>query len=219
MLFLKLHGSLLRIWYATLKCLSWNSVDRGIDSHVQLFTVGCKACPDLLAEKLYLVASLLFSMGELVTSQAPDLTVFLVGRAISGVGGAGIMTISFILVLELSGKKRRGLFIGLVNSGFTTGVSLGAVIAGALVNVRGWVGLVAMGFDISLMGTQRFLFWIQTPLAIMAGIGIFFSIPKSFTSGYKEGGPQSIATKLAKIDYLGAVTLVGAFFPCYIHHS
>ncbi|TVY73222.1 MFS thioclapurine efflux transporter tcpA, partial [Lachnellula suecica] len=137
------------------------------------------------------VASLLFALGGLVTSQAQDLTTFLVGRAISGTGGAGIMTISFILVLELSGKKRRGLYIGLVNTGFTTGVSLGAVIAGALLDVRGW----------------RFLFWIQTPLAVIAGTGIFFSIPKSFTSGQKDVGDQSIAAKLAKIDYLGAATL------------
>ncbi|TVY47930.1 Efflux pump [Lachnellula occidentalis] len=140
------------------------------------------------------VASLLFSIGGLVTSQARDLTIFLVGRAISGIGGAGIMTISFILVLELSGKKRRGLFIGLVNSGFTTGVSLGAVIAGALVNGMGW----------------RFLFWIQTPLAVIAGLGVFLSIPKSFTSGYKAGGEQSVAAKLAAIDYLGAVTLTAS---------
>jgi MFS family permease len=48
------------------------------------------------------------------------------------------MTISFILVLELSGKKRRGLFLGLVNAGFTTGVALGAVVAGALLPVTGW---------------------------------------------------------------------------------
>ena len=74
-----------------------------------------------------------------MTGIAPDLKVFLLGRAISGIGGAGIMTISFILVLELSGKKRRGLFIGLVNTGFTVGVSLGAVVAGALVTVTGWV--------------------------------------------------------------------------------
>jgi MFS family permease len=87
------------------------------------------------------VASIFFSIGGVVTSQAPDLKIFLLGRAISGVGGAGIMTISFILVLELSGKKRRGLFIGLVNTGFTTGVSLGAVIAGALLPVTGWVSL------------------------------------------------------------------------------
>ena len=52
------------------------------------------------------------------------------------------MTISFILVLELSSKKRRGLFIGLVNTGFTLGVSFGAVVAGALLPVTGWVCFV-----------------------------------------------------------------------------
>ena len=85
-----------------------------------------------------LVSALLFSIGGLVTSQAHRLRVFLLGRAISGAGGAGMMTIAFILVLELSSKKKRGLFIGLVNAGFTTGVSLGAVIAGALLPVTGW---------------------------------------------------------------------------------
>lgn len=52
------------------------------------------------------------------------------------------MTVSFILVLELTGKKRRGLFIGLVNAGFTTGVSFGAVVAGALLPVTGWVSSI-----------------------------------------------------------------------------
>jgi hypothetical protein len=74
-------------------------------------------------------------------------------------------------------------------------------------------------FEMSLMDTQRFLFWIQIPLAIMAGTGIFFSIPSSFTTGHKEVREQSIATKLAKIDYLGAVILVSIFFPCFVHHS
>lgn len=88
-----------------------------------------------------LASAFLFSIGGLVTSQAGDLKVFLIGRTISGAGGAGILAISLMLVLELSGKKKRGLFIGLANTGFTTGVALGAVIAGALVHVTGWVGL------------------------------------------------------------------------------
>ena len=50
-----------------------------------------------------------------------------------------MMTIALILVLELSSKKKRGLFVGLVNTGFTTGVSFGAVLAGALLPVTGWV--------------------------------------------------------------------------------
>ncbi|RFU25288.1 hypothetical protein B7463_g11051, partial [Scytalidium lignicola] len=140
------------------------------------------------------VSSLFFSLGAIITSQARSLHVFLLGRATSGVGGAGIMTISLILVLELSERKKRGLFVGLVNTGFTSGVSLGAVIAGALVQLTGW----------------RFLFWIQSPLAIMAGIGIFFSIPKSFTSGPKSSTDRPLTAKLAGIDYLGAISLTAS---------
>jgi MFS family permease len=88
------------------------------------------------------ISSILFSVGGIITSQALSLRIFLLGRAISGAGGAGIMTIAIILVLELSSKKKRGLFIGLVNTGFTSGVSLGAVIAGALLPMTGWVRLI-----------------------------------------------------------------------------
>jgi MFS family permease len=88
------------------------------------------------------ISSILFSVGGIITSQALSLRIFLLGRAISGAGGAGIMTIAIILVLELSSKKKRGIFIGLVNAGFTSGVSLGAVIAGALLPMTGWVRLI-----------------------------------------------------------------------------
>lgn len=52
------------------------------------------------------------------------------------------MTLTLILVIELAGTKRRGLFLGLTNAGFTTGVALGAVVAGVLVGITGWVSLV-----------------------------------------------------------------------------
>ncbi len=90
------------------------------------------------------VFSLFFAAGGIVTSTALSLRNFLIGRAIQGVGGAGIMTVSFILVLELAGKKNRGLFIGLLNTGFTIGVSFGAVIAGALLGSMGWVDLPSL---------------------------------------------------------------------------
>ncbi|KAF7870518.1 hypothetical protein EAF04_004262 [Stromatinia cepivora] len=139
-----------------------------------------------------LTAALLFAIGGIVTSQATDLKTFLMGRAISGIGGAGIMTISLILILELTSKKRRGIFIGLTNSGFTLGVSLGAVVWGALLPVVGW----------------RSLFLFQSPLAVLSGIGIYFSIPKSFTSGHKSVDGETITSKLAKIDYLGSLFLI-----------
>lgn len=55
---------------------------------------------------------------------------------------------------------------------------------------------------------QRFLFWIQSPLAVVFGAGLFLSIPASFTSGQGSAGGGSLLQKLGRIDYLGATTLV-----------
>jgi len=84
-------------------------------------------------------SAILFGIGGLVTSQATVLSTFLLGRTITGLGGSGLISISFILVLELTSKEKRGIFIGLLNTGFTTGVSFGAVIFGALLGSMGWV--------------------------------------------------------------------------------
>ncbi|KAK1966712.1 major facilitator superfamily transporter [Colletotrichum sublineola] len=132
-----------------------------------------------------------FAAGGVVTSQASSFWVFIAGRILTGMGGAGIMTMSIILVLELVGKKRRGVFVGLVNTGFTIGLSFGAVVYGALLPVIGW----------------RALFGCQTPLALLAALGAFWSIPKTFSSDH-ETKVRSVSQRLASIDYVGAFMLV-----------
>ncbi|KAG4411131.1 hypothetical protein IFR04_015730 [Cadophora malorum] len=169
------------IWFASVYLIAMSSTSPLAARLAQIFS----------PRNCVFAASIFFAIGGVVTSQARSLHMFLLGRAIQGIGGAGIMTVSFILVLELTGKKRRGLFIGLVNAGFTTGVSVGAVVAGALLPITGW----------------RFLFWIQSPMSVVFGTGIFFSIPGSFTSGHDSSGHGSILQKLGRIDYLGACTL------------
>ncbi|KAK5019853.1 hypothetical protein LTR16_001692 [Cryomyces antarcticus] len=112
----------------------------------------------------------------------------------AGVGAAGVFTISIIIVLELTGSKRRGLFVGLLNTGYTIGVALGAIAAGGLLQHVGW----------------RALFWMQSPMALMAGICLLFSIPTSFTAGKGNDGKYSMLQRIARIDYIGAVTLTSS---------
>lgn len=140
---------------------------------------------------IVLVAAILFTIGAFIASQARSLAVFLVGRAFQGVGAAGILTLSIILVIDLAGKKHRGLFIGLANTAVTTGVSLGAVIGGALAWTAGW----------------RFLMWVQVPIALVCGTAVCLSIPNSkrVTSSEDE---QSLSRKIWNIDYSGALLLV-----------
>jgi len=49
---------------------------------------------------------------------------------------------------------------------------------------------------------------MQSPFTLLAGTAVFFSIPRSFVSGSQGSEKETIRQKVAKIDYLGAVTLV-----------
>ncbi|KAI1816252.1 major facilitator superfamily domain-containing protein [Poronia punctata] len=142
---------------------------------------------------MVLVCSVFFSAGCLVTSQAHSFEVFILGRVITGMGGGGTVILAFILILELTTKRNRGLYIGLANAGVTSGVSLGAVIFGALIMKTGW----------------RPLFWIQAPTSLLAGCAIFLSIPRHLNSPgqSKDSEVVPLGTKLKRLDYLGAVFL------------
>ncbi|KAH6840705.1 major facilitator superfamily domain-containing protein [Chaetomium sp. MPI-CAGE-AT-0009] len=138
---------------------------------------------------MVLLASGCFSVGALVTAVAPTFAVFILGRVMLGIGSGGIMTLCMILVIQLTSKKRRGLWIGLTNAGFTLGVSAGAVVFGALLPVLGW----------------RFLFGVQAPMAALAGLGVSLSIPHFPTD--ENAKDKTTLQKLAGLDYAGAVSL------------
>lgn len=94
----------------------------------------------IFTPRLYVVFSTtLLAIGLFISAAAPTLSVFLLGRAVAGCGSGGLMSTSIILALDMVSKKRRGLCIGLINCGYTTGVASGAVIAGLLAPTLGWV--------------------------------------------------------------------------------
>lgn len=88
---------------------------------------------------LVAVSALFFAAGAVATSQATTFGAFIAARCLVGAGGAGIMTMALVLVIQYVSKKRRGLLIGLVNAGFTIGLSTGAIVYGALLEAVGWV--------------------------------------------------------------------------------
>lgn len=91
------------------------------------------------ARNLVLPVAAFIATGSLVCSRATTFGAFIAGRVIAGVGGAGVLTLAVIVVLELTSKKTRGVYVGMVNACFTFGVSFGAVVFGALLPIIGWV--------------------------------------------------------------------------------
>lgn len=126
----------------------------------------------------------------------PRLGYFLTGRALTGVGGAAVFPVSLILIIELTSVKRRGLYIGCVNTCYTIGIACGAIIAGALEPRLGWRGV----------------FLLQVPIGIAMGLGIFFALPSTTSSNRSTSPPTATATKPSlltnRIDFLGALLLV-----------
>ncbi|PTB69970.1 MFS general substrate transporter [Trichoderma citrinoviride] len=134
-----------------------------------------------------------FALGSLAASQATSYAAFLAARIIMGVGGAGIVVMAVVFVIELTGPRERGVVIGSVNAAFTMGVSVGAAVYGVLEPVVGW----------------RPLFWFPSPIALLAGVGLYISLPASMSlpPAEQSGKPAPLRQRLASIDYLGAFLL------------
>lgn len=154
----------------------------------------------IFTPRVYLLASIVVqACGLLVTSQARSLAAFLAGRAVTGMGSAAVTPVSLILVRELTSERSRGLFFGCINTGYTTGVACGAIIAGALEPLVGW----------------RAVFWLQIPFSLAAATLAFFAIPRPKTTNStstttSSGTELSLAQKLGQIDYFGIITLITA---------
>ncbi|KAG5746676.1 hypothetical protein H9Q70_010642 [Fusarium xylarioides] len=134
---------------------------------------------------LILPIAALIATGGLICALSTSFGTFVAGRVLAGTGGAGILSLAIIIGLELASEKSRGLVLGLINAGFTAGVSFGAIVFGGLMPVVGW----------------RPLFWGQIPFAFTTGLGVFISIPAAAEA---HDTKTSTRQKLARIDYLGA---------------
>ena len=84
-------------------------------------------------------STMLIAIGSAITSTSVSFEHFIIGRVVTGAGGGGIFIVASIMAIQMTSPKRRGLYMGLANTAMTVGVSLGAVIAGALEPRIGWV--------------------------------------------------------------------------------
>lgn len=63
---------------------------------------------------LFLSALFLFELGSLICGVAPTSKVLIGGRAVAGIGSAGIVTGAFVVVTHSSPLRKRPLYAGIV---------------------------------------------------------------------------------------------------------
>ncbi|RJE25229.1 hypothetical protein PHISCL_02442 [Aspergillus sclerotialis] len=121
---------------------------------------------------IYTISMFLFLVGSAVCGSAPNSPALIVGRAIAGVGCAGLLVAAFSLVPFIAPPAKRPVALGLVSASRGLATTFGPLIGGALTERVSW----------------RWNFYINLPIgaAIQAAFFLFVHPPRrgseSFTS-------------------------------------
>ncbi|KAI9733503.1 MAG: hypothetical protein M1818_007251 [Claussenomyces sp. TS43310] len=140
---------------------------------------------DIYSRRTGLVLSnVLFAAGNLMCGLATTEWTMIGGRVVAGMGGGGLMAINTFVASDLVPLRKRGLIQGLGNICYGAGAGLGGLFGGWVNDVWGW----------------RTAFLSQVPLVVLSAILVYFVVdvpPK-----------KSDKSKLSRVDFLGALTLV-----------
>ncbi|RGP81048.1 hypothetical protein FLONG3_837 [Fusarium longipes] len=142
---------------------------------------------------VYLVSSIIFETGSILCAAAPNSPVFIVGRAVAGLGAAGIFCGAMIIVSRIVEMRKRPLLLAIVSSMYGISSVIGPSLGGV--------------FTHSKQLTWRFCFWINLPLgALMAAIIVFY-YPLSL--GEAPDKEKPVKEKILGLGLKSAVLLAG----------
>ncbi len=118
---------------------------------------------DRYGRRVPLMANVIyFSIIELLCGFAPNFTVFLVLRALFGIGMGGEWGVGASLAMEAAPPRWRGILSGILQSGYSTGYLLASVAARFILPTLGW----------------RWMFWLGALPALLA-LYIRTKVPES----------------------------------------
>ncbi len=107
---------------------------------------------DKFGRRVPLMIDIIFySVMELLTAFAPNFTVFLILRALFGIGMGGEWGLGASLAMESLPAQARGLFSGILQQGYAVGYLLAAVVYWIVFPWFGWRGLFVAGALPSLL--------------------------------------------------------------------
>ncbi|MCJ1307349.1 hypothetical protein MMC25_000995 [Agyrium rufum] len=170
-------------WYGSAYLLTLTALQPAVGTLYKLFNV----------KGIYLICITIFEAGSIVCAIAPSSSVFIIGRAIAGIGAAGVISGGLNIITLIAPLEKRPVYIGLIVSTFGISTCSSPILGGVLTDRLSW----------------RWCFWINVPIGVAVVAALFFSL--KFDSQKEEGIRYlSLKEKLGKLDPIGVVLIVGA---------
>ncbi|MGN6571448.1 MAG: MDR family MFS transporter [Pseudolabrys sp.] len=101
---------------------------------------------------MMMIAIVLFVAGSIACALAPSMTALVLGRALQGLGGGGLMALAQTIIGDAVAPRERGRYQGYIAAVFATSSVGGPVLGGFLTEKLDW----------------SLIFWINLPLGIAA---------------------------------------------------
>ncbi|KAF2655353.1 MFS general substrate transporter [Lophiostoma macrostomum CBS 122681] len=140
---------------------------------------------------IYLTALFIFEIGSLICGVAPNSTALIIGRAVAGLGAAGIFSGAILIVANTVPLRQRPSYMGLIGGMYGIASVAGPLMGGAFTDHLTW----------------RWCFYINLPFGAVTAAFIipFFQVPRR---GQKvEGG---FMTQIKRFDLYGTAVFMPA---------
>lgn len=138
-------------------------------------------------KRLFCAALVLFAAGSVVCGAGGTMGSLIVGRAVQGLGGGGLMICSQAIIADIFPPKVRGKYMGIMGAAFGVSAVLGPLLGGWFTDYVGW----------------RWCFWINVPLALFT-----LAVVAKFLPAVRGAGTGDPAQ--GRFDVPGAVAMAGA---------
>ncbi|KAI1496099.1 MFS general substrate transporter [Biscogniauxia marginata] len=138
----------------------------------------------------YLLSMFIFELGSIISGWAPSSALLIIGRAIAGLGSAGILTGSFVIVATAVPLAARPIYTAVVGLMFGVGATVGPLIGGVFTDLLTW----------------RWCFWINLPVgAVTIIVMVLVYHPRT-----SDDPVRPIVDRIIDLDLIGNTILLGA---------
>ncbi|OAA57313.1 MFS multidrug transporter [Cordyceps fumosorosea ARSEF 2679] len=139
----------------------------------------------------YLAAGVVFEVGSLVCATAKDSTALIIGRAVTGIGGAGLYCGTYTIIAFIVPPALRARYTGLVGVSYAVASVAGPLIGGVFTDKISW----------------RWCFYINLPIG---GLSLALILLSFKPPAAARPVPARLSEILLQLDLLGVALAVVA---------